>query len=1159
MLRRFLPLAVALLSAVAACAQDAGPFVGELSLVRYDMPIGRSDGFAPTRQLAVRVDGADAVDWPDFTLNGKPLWRDKAEAKVELSLRRGAEAASHFQMTTDDVIQPGGHWLRAIEWRQRSTHLYTGDRTARCANTATASAGRYELWTFPVRIQGEGGPAVKNVELRYGGAVVFKKDGPWRTLTLLLPANEPGKQYELTVGGRGPVKFDAGLQPVKLGDPRERRIQIEAQLPGEGPKILVTDLSRPDFFPNQKEWDADVAALAKPLPAAFAFERGQGMAGYLGVEVPRSPFTIYAAALPHGMSGGFYKKGMKADEYAAFVAETGYDTIFDPANALPEPGDAESLEVRAAALARRGVRLGLQYDNNWTRPSLQHPNLALFAHTLPEWHAPLYRSLSLAAQRFARLPNFAGIDIGAENAGHVSSWYWAPPIPNRPWGEAMIDFMGSPQPRVPRAPSLGPGELPFEAPVKTTAEFLRYADRYHAVFQQYGYFAEAVREVDPALVFTTGSFGSAPGEGARGGWPWASFSGRSIFSGLNTQQAYDWNTKRAAKPLHNVALTDRLRSYAPKKRTWALLDNFNFLHGREPMQRAAALALTRGIQGLGTNFLANPAGDGARPDVMQWQRELHDWIQRYGGVYARTEPEAAIGIFYSHQGALLRPVVGGEAADAAKLLAGSQEGKVVEALFLCHAAGWPARVVTYQEIARGPLPQSMRALLLVGLDEPDSSWTWSPGLEPMLRQFVESGGRILADEDSVCPVPTTKTGMQVAAYVTQSNMDPTPLLLARNAENIAKLRAAMRGAAEPIAVSDSPACWAIPTRSADTQYITVVNQSVAEGDEAKEMLRPADPKATKPEIWKTKGNASLYVPPQVAALRWNTERPIYDVRRRQLVTADEAARVDMTKDAFQWFALPPAEVVQPELIVTATSGFYEAKVSMRNPMPMGGIPVRLDVAGAQQSAIVFTATGATARLPLHAEETPGEFTITATELLSGLARSVTVKIEPPEKPVLVQSSVRVRDGVAVRKFATRKHVALAIALTPEQQQDAAIATQARLLVDYYRKQGRIVVLSTVRAGGIVESLQPLRSPHRYPQWRTTATDLVLFGTPGNNVLLLDQARGQLFPRDFTTPAAGRADVLLTHSAFVGEYDVVNIIASDAAGIAAAVKTLAAGL
>ena len=1063
-------------------------------------------------------------------------------------------------MAGDDVIEPGGHWLRAMEWRARSTHIHTADRTARCANTGTGGGGRYELWTFPVRIQGEGGPVVKNVELRYGGAVVFKKDGPWRTLTLLLPASAPGRQYELRVGGRGPVKFEAGLQPVKLGDPRERKMQIEAQLPGEGPKIMVTDLSRPDAFPNQKEWDADVASLGRALPGAVAVEREEGMARYLGVEVPRSPLTIYAAALPHGMSGGFYRKGMKAEEYAGMVAETGYDVVFDPVNALPEPGDAEGVEVRAAALARRGVRMGVVYDSVWTRPSFQHPNLALFAHTLPEWHAPLYRSLSLAAQRFARLPGFAGMQVGADNAGHLASWHWTPPVPDRPWGEAMVEFMGTPQPRVPRAPSLGPVELPFEVPVKSAADFLKYADRYHAVFQQYGYFAEAVREVDPALVFTTGSFGSAPGDGARGGWPWATVSGRSIFSGLNTQQAYDWNVKHAAKPLHNVALTDRLRSYAPRKRTWSLLDNYGFLHGREPMQRAVALALTRGIQGLGTNFLANPVGDGARPEVMAWQRELHGWVHRYGGVYAHTEPEAAVGIFYSHQAALLRPVVGGEEADAARLLAGSQEGKVVEALVLCHAAGWPARVVTYQEVARGPLPQSMRALLLVGLDAPDESWSWSAGLEPMLGQFVEGGGRILTDEVSACPVPSVKTGMQVAAYVTQGNMDPTPMLIARNAANIEKLRVAMRGAGESVAVSESPACWAIPTRSAETQYVTVLNQSSATGDEAKEMLRPADPKATKPEVWKTKGNASLYVPPQIATLRWNTERPIYDVRSARLVTAEEAARVDLTVEAFQWFALPPAEVVEPELAVAKTpSGFYEAKVAMRNPMPMGGIPVRLDVAGAQQSASVFTATGSGARLPLHAEGTPGEWTVRATELLTGLSRAVSVKIAPVVKPALVQSSVRVRDAAGVRKFAARRHVALAIALTPGQQQDAAMAAQARLLVDYFSRQGRIVTLATVRAGGIVESLQPLRSPQRFPQWKTTATDLVLFGTPGNNVLLLDQARGQLFPRDFATPAAGRAEVLLTHSPFVGEYDAVNIVASDAAGIAAAVKTLMGGL
>src|SRR4029453_18419997 len=96
---RVLPVA---LFAVAAFAQDkpssttkpARPvsFVGELSLVRFDLPIALSDGHAPTRQIAVRKDGDEAVDWPDFTLNGAPIFRNGAQASLPLRLRRGAEA-----------------------------------------------------------------------------------------------------------------------------------------------------------------------------------------------------------------------------------------------------------------------------------------------------------------------------------------------------------------------------------------------------------------------------------------------------------------------------------------------------------------------------------------------------------------------------------------------------------------------------------------------------------------------------------------------------------------------------------------------------------------------------------------------------------------------------------------------------------------------------------------------------------------------------------------------------------------------------------------------------------------------------------------------------------------------------------------------------------
>ncbi len=1130
-----------------------------MSLVRFDAPLGGSDGFAQTRQFAKRIDGPNAVDWPDFTLNGKPIFCDRAEEQIELNVPASADAKSFFQIDGDNVIEPGGHWFRAMQGIAGRRHIYTADKTARGAAASGEIGGRYELWTFPIRIEGEGAPVVKNVVLKAGDAVVFKKPGPWRSLTLLLPANQAGKPYELMIDGRGPVQFNAGLQPVKLGDPRDLLFPVEATLSMGGAGITVRSLARPEAFPNQREWDADMAALRQPLPTALPLSRdAKSLARYLGIEVPRSPLLIYAAALPHGMSGGFLKQGGRSfsgglAEYADYLADQGIDAVFEHTTALPGPEEADSFEQRAAAFARRGISFGLQYDNNASLPSFQNPNLAILAHTLPEWHGPLYRSLQLAAQRFARWPNFIGFDIGAGGAGYAPFRPSTPPSPRYPWGEAMMEFMGTRQPKVPRGPALGAPEFAFEQSVKTTAEFSKFLQRYDASFRQYGYFAEAVRDVDSRLVFTTAAFGSAPGIGARGGWPWASLPGRAMFEGLNVQQAYDWNQTHAAKPMHLVALLDRLESYAPGVRTWALLDNYQLLYGREAFQRACALALTRGIQGIGTNFLPGISGDGAQPEVAAFEKEMALWMRKYGGVYAATKPVATIGVFYSHQQALQRGVVTGAEPKADALYDGSHEGRVTEALFLCHAAGWPARVITYQEVARGPLPESMKAILLVGLDQPDETWSWGPGLEPRLQEFLARGGRIITDAESVCAIPCTRTDLKIAAYVSQTHVDPTPLLFARNVANIGKLRAAMGGVPAPIAAWDNPRLWVLPTECGTTQYVTGVNQSFAEGKESGEWLRPADPKATKPEVWKTKANASLYVKPQTGALKWNTTRPIYDVRLGRKLSAEEAGTVDLTEDAFRWYALPAAEVVAPEVTFeVGASGFWEAKPTMTNRGELSGIPVEITVRGPQDSATVYGATGQTVRLPINERNESGDFEVTATELLTGLKTTKTIQTIVPILKLMPPAAVR--DADALAKFAKRKHVTLTIALTPDQAKDAALIAHAKALAAFYEKKGRHVTIGSVAPGGVVESLQPLKSPNRFPQWKTIASDLVLFGTPANNVLLLDQARAQVFPRDI---AAARADVIHTRSPFVGEYDAVNILASDAAGFAEAVKAITA--
>lgn len=99
------------------------------TLVRYDLPRGLSDGFAPTRQPARRKDGADAVDWPAFTLNGQPLWAAQSEANVPLKLRKGNEVNSPFRLPGDDLIEPGGHWLRFMEWPAGpQPYLHRGSR-----------------------------------------------------------------------------------------------------------------------------------------------------------------------------------------------------------------------------------------------------------------------------------------------------------------------------------------------------------------------------------------------------------------------------------------------------------------------------------------------------------------------------------------------------------------------------------------------------------------------------------------------------------------------------------------------------------------------------------------------------------------------------------------------------------------------------------------------------------------------------------------------------------------------------------------------------------------------------------------------------------------------------------------------------------------------
>ncbi|WP_245954642.1 discoidin domain-containing protein [Paenibacillus flagellatus] len=1128
-------------------------------LVRFDMPTGLfTKGSAQIHQNAVRKAGPDAVDWPDITLRipqadntvktVKPFAAG-AKYETEILLQRESQSKKYFQQPTDNVLEPGNHWVRGVSWRWGQTYLYNTDRTSR------TWVWDHELWTFPVKIAGSESGSVKRVVLKVDGNVIYDSGGnAYDSLTLLLPQNEQGKPYELWVDGRGPVRFDAGLQPIEPGNPKDVPIPVNAAVPGPGPAIAVASLERPETFPNQDAWDRDVAALPVPQPAAPGYVPDRSsIARHVGVDVPRSPETINFVYMTHGMSsGGFYHSEHRSvaaryqdigtlEQYADYVSRTGYDRVFEFGmfGAADSPNAHENM---AEALDRRGVRFGVVPLSDLDTIDMRSPNLAFYSYNLPDFRAPLYRDVQLGLQRLAAYPNMTGVSIGADNSPYLPYWDWTPPIPNRPWGTAYTAFQsGAGQPlSTPIASSLigsyNRKEHEYYAPAKP---FLDYVKRYDDTYRQYGYFARAVSEVDSGYVTTTGSFGSSAGNGARGGFPTGTIDAGPMHERLPVQTAYDWNELDSSKPMHLVALIDRLRSADPGKTTWATQDDFSLFFGKTDRQKAYALALTRGIQAIGTNVLPNDRGPLAKPQTIAEQKELYDWIHRYGGAYAMTEPTPPVGILYVNEQSLLRGVVGGEAPEDDKLLKGSHEGKVTEALFLTHAAGWPSKIVTPDELKRG-LPSSIKTILLVGLNDVDDSWRWYDGIAGELQSFVDRGGRLVKDAESVSPVAAVDTGMQIRAYVIQSREDKTNALLDRNADNIAKFRAAMIGAEAPIAVSGDRTIWAIPTRSGDTRYVTVVNQK-------------HDP---------TPGQTQHLIG-QTGALAWNAERPIYDIRKGRKVTVQEATYVDLRTEGFAWYALPPSEPTTPSVSVAKRpDGFYEAFATVNGASPstgpMTGIPVELTVTHrvSGDTATVYSATGLTAKLPLRDTDAPGVYTVAAKELLSGQTSAVSVEVQTPPAPANTPQAASLHREADIRKFAERTNVPVTVALTAAQRDDPAIAEQAKRLVQWLTQRGRSAKLGLAEPGGVVTGLQDYQSSYvKYPQWKTIESDLVLIGNRSNNVLLLDQARGFLLPNRGADIAPGQAAVGVAKSPFVGEYQALNIVSGDTAGLAAAADRL----
>ena len=296
----------------------------------------------------------------------------------------------------------------------------------------------------------------------------------------------------------------------------------------------------------------------------------------------------------------------------------------------------------------------------------------------------------------------------------------------------------------------------------------------------------------------------------------------------------------------------------------------------------------------------------------------------------------------------------------------------------------------------------------------------------------------------------------------------------------------------------------------------------------------------------------MSVKPQIGNIIWNTERPIYNVRSQKLISKIDAEKCDLTSEGFQLFALPTEEIKVMRAVIKKNPSSYNLNVKI-NDGKMTGIPLEITVKNDTDKVIFFSASGLNIELPIKDNDPSGDYLVSVKELLSGIADNIKINhvqqktISSNTDDIIVENQAK-----AIKAFELNNKP-LMFALTAEQMNNVALMSEVKRLSDFYMLNGRKIDIQEIAPNKAISSLQPTSAIQKYPQWYTPDTDIVLIGTPANNLLIYDQVRGYLLPsKEIKTKSS---KIYYTYSPFRGECDALNIIANDNEGIIKAVDFL----
>ena len=574
--------------------------------------------------------------------------------------------------------------------------------------------------------------------------------------------------------------------------------------------------------------------------------------------------------------------------------------------------------------------------------------------------------------------------------------------------------------------------------------------------------------------------------------------------------------------------------------------------------RELMTGLARGCQGLGRNFLP-AAGSIFTESNQRIMAPVFRLFHIYGGLSAASVPDDQVAVWRS----LFQEASEVDGAD--HLWTGRPTPRrhffnTSAAYTACLYAHLTAGIVTDERVRTGDLTKYKAVIVSFERKPPDD-------LVARLSEFQSSGGIVLANKpaDGYWAPPNAVElgslfGQSFLDFHHNEDMDRFLLLESEEGGRQARaLREAVGERVKPIVDCDDPTTWLSVLASGKAKYIFAVNLKLL-------------PIKT-PDLHRFAAYQNTVMPTKTVVRIRPGDYVIYDVLQGKLLTPQVRnghwiVEADMSILPGALFALIPAPVANVSLAagISTDNRFLEIAASVQDKKGVvldAAIPLKLTVTDASgKKRFLFSRTARHGRwrerLPVTANDVPGQWTIAANELLGGNQSSASLTVAVPKLPVTATSpQVEWSRGEDVsRALAAAGEVAIIVDKT-QRDKVAPVVTSLKTRLSEQGKRVTEISSDTYLADRKEYGWEAFKLNAFLPEVRLRPRryDLVI-------ALELPDVPSRVVPWDqlpivptATDPGPDRGLVQFVAMPVYDTEDAISLAGGDVAGLSAAVESL----